>query len=154
MADCGPGDGGAGGATGAGLPWPRDWLITFCRKRSPFGGCGILCATGVGAAGSAAWLTVASPTMSRRSRQAPTTIPSPSRLLVPVAPWLPRPIVSSPCPLLELLYTLQGADDIRDANTELVVDNHNLTARNEFLIDQDFKGLTNLFGQFDHRPLT
>ena len=43
---------------------------------------------------------------------------------------------------------------IRDAHTELVVDDHNLTARNEFLIDQDFKGLTNLFGQFDHRPLT
>jgi hypothetical protein len=51
-----------------------------------------------------------------------------------------------PLPLLELLYTLQGADDIRDAHTELVVDDHNLTARNEFLIDQDFKGLTNLFG--------
>src|SRR5262249_23187715 len=63
--------------------------------------------------------------------------PSPHRFLLPLPP-------------LELLHTLHGANDIRDAHAELVVDDHNLTARDQFLIDQDLKGLANLFRQFDH----
>ena len=100
-----------------------------------------------------------SPSASFPCRVVALPLSHPSPFPLPPSPFTlhpsPSPLTLPPLvPLLELLHAFHGTEDVRDTHAELVVDHDDLTARDELLIDQHFKGFTNLFAQFDNRSLT
>ena len=60
----------------------------------------------------------------------------------PLRPWF----------LLEGLDSLLDAEDICNPNAEVLVDDHNLSSGEQFVVDEDVHGFASQFVQLHHRP--